>query len=114
MLRQMLLNLLSNAVKFTKRGGRITLSGKLAADGTLALSVSDTGIGISAADLPSALANFGQIENVLDRYHEGTGLGLPLVASMAELHGGSLQVESEPGVGTTVTIWFPKERLLKE
>jgi PAS domain S-box-containing protein len=112
MLRQMLLNLLSNAVKFTKRGGRITVSGKHRADGTMALSVADTGVGIAAADLPKALATFGQVENVLDRYHEGTGLGLPLVGSMAELHGGGMQIESEPGVGTTVTIWIPKERVL--
>ena len=112
MLRQMLLNLLSNAVKFTKRDGRITVSGKHRANGTMAISVADNGVGIAAADVPKALANFGQVENVLDRYHEGTGLGLPLVASMAELHGGGMQIESEPGVGTTVTIWIPKERVL--
>ncbi|MDP7427082.1 MAG: ATP-binding protein, partial [Alphaproteobacteria bacterium] len=94
------------------RGGRITVSGKHRADGTMALSVADTGVGIAAADLPKALATFGQVENVLDRYHEGTGLGLPLVGSMAELHGGGMQIESEPGVGTTVTIWIPKERVL--
>ena len=82
-IEQVVINILSNAVKFTKRDGRITVSGKHRANGTMAISVADNGVGIAAADVPKALANFGQVENVLDRYHEGTGLGLPLVASMA-------------------------------
>jgi two-component system cell cycle sensor histidine kinase PleC len=110
MLKQMLLNLLSNAVKFTDVGGLVTVSAALGQDGWLAIRVTDNGIGIAESDLPTALATFGQVDSVLSRQHQGTGLGLPLVRSLAELHGGSLELESRPGVGTEATIRLPSER----
>ena len=111
MVKQILLNLLSNAIKFSHRGGTVTVAGAI--DGTrgLSLSVSDRGIGIAAPDIPKAMANFGQVESALDRKYEGTGLGLPLVKSLVELHGGGLDIESELGVGTSVSVWFPPHRL---
>jgi signal transduction histidine kinase len=72
-----------------------------------ALTVADTGIGIALEDIPKALARFQQVDAQLDRRFEGTGLGLPLSKAFVELHGGSLELESEVGVGTTVTIRFP-------
>ena len=82
--KQMLLNLLSNAVKFTPKGGRIVVSAELRADRTLAVSVTDTGIGIAPENIPHALAPFGQVDNAVSRSTEGTGLGLPLVKSLME------------------------------
>lgn len=110
-IKQILLNLMSNAIKFTPAGGRIILDVHQRREGALVLRVRDDGIGIAAADIPKALAPFGQIENALSRTHHGTGLGLPLSKAFAELHGGTLELDSEPGKGTTVTILLPGERL---
>ena len=112
MVKQILLNLLSNAVKFTERGGAIEVVGAVAEDGSMRLSVADTGIGIAARDLQKAMSKFGQVDGALDRRFEGTGLGLPLVQSLASLHGGGLELVSEVGVGTTATVWFPGERVV--
>jgi PAS domain S-box-containing protein len=114
MVKQMLLNLLTNAVKFTSAGGQVEVATQMLEDGRLAITVSDTGIGIASEDIPKTLSLFGQVGDVLTRVEEGTGLGLPLVASQAELHGGKLEIESEPNVGTQVTIWFPAHRCKAE
>jgi signal transduction histidine kinase/sensor domain CHASE-containing protein len=98
--KQVLINLLSNAVKFTPAGGRVELECRLIAGG-VAFFVRDTGIGISAEDIETALAPFGQIDSHLSRRFDGTGLGLPIVKGICELHGGGLQLESEVGRGTT-------------
>jgi two-component system cell cycle sensor histidine kinase PleC len=108
---QILLNLLSNAFKFTPDGGSVTLSARYAIDGGLDVSVSDTGIGIAADDIETVLSPFGQVESAFSRRHHGTGLGLPLAKSLAEMHGGGLSLESTEGKGTTVTIHLPPERI---
>src|SRR5690348_4062127 len=110
-LRQILINLLSNAVKFTPSGGEVRVSVEREAEGGLAVRVADTGIGISREKIPLALAPFGQIESGLDRRYEGTGLGLPLAKRLIELHGGTMEIVSEPGKGTIITAHFPKERV---
>ncbi len=74
--------------------------------------VIDTGIGIAPEDIPKALSRFGQIVGDLNRQYEGTGLGLPLTKALVELHGGSLDLQSEVGIGTTVTVRFPAERIV--
>lgn len=112
MVKQMVINLLSNAVKFTPTGGRITIAARREPDGGLALAVADTGIGMAAKDIPVALTPFRQVASSLTRKHGGTGLGLPLVKSLIELHGGTLEIESKPADGTTVTLHFPAPRVL--
>ena len=111
-LRQMLSNLLSNAVRFTEPGGRVTLGAWSSPDAGFVLQVVDSGIGMALKDIPVALSPFGQVKNALRQRHEGSGLGLPLTKAMAELHAGSLDLQSEPGAGTTVTLRFPAERLV--
>ena len=112
MLKQILTNLLSNAVKFTPPGGRITVSAWLDRAGGYVLQIADSGIGIAAEDIPKAFARFEQIEGRHNRRFEGTGLGLPLVKALIELHGGRLRLESEVGIGTTVQVHFPESRTL--
>jgi two-component system cell cycle sensor histidine kinase PleC len=106
-LRQILLNLISNAVKFTPPGGRIEVGVTPLEDGGFRIWVSDTGIGIAPEHIPLVLAPFGQVENDLTRQYEGTGLGLPLVKSLVEMHGGSFEINSMPGEGTTMRASFP-------
>ncbi len=109
--KQIVLNLLTNAISFTPKGGNVTLSTGVGGDGEFELTVSDTGVGMAAGDLEKALAPFAQVDNAQQRYHEGTGLGLPISMALAELHGGTLEIYSEPGLGTTVTVRLPSERL---
>jgi len=111
-LKQILVNLLSNAVKFTPAGGEVTLKAWSRPDSGYVFQVIDTGIGIALADIPTALAPFGQVDSALSRKFAGTGLGLPLTKSLVEMHGGSLDLQSEEGAGTTVTVRFPKERIV--
>jgi signal transduction histidine kinase len=107
-LRQILLNLLSNASKFTPEGGRIVLKSYTDGEtGDVLVSVSDTGIGMRPEDIPVALEPFGQIDSSLARRYEGTGLGLPLTKLLVEKHGGTLEIVSSPGNGTTVTVRLP-------
>ena len=110
--KQMLLNLLSNAVKFTPAGGRVDVGAAVDADGALALSVGDTGIGIAKENLAKVMEPFGQADSSLARKYEGSGLGLPLTEKLIRLHGGELELESEPGRGTRVTLRFPPERTI--
>ena len=112
-LKQILLNLLSNAVKFTRPGGTITIGAELVANDDLAITVEDTGIGMSAAEIPKALAPFGQVDSSLTRKYAGTGLGLPLVKSLAELHGGWVEITSAVGVGTRAAVYLPAHRVLQ-
>jgi len=111
--KQILFNLLSNAVKFTQPGGTITISTELLVDGRCVVRVRDTGIGIPDEDLEKILEPFTQVEASLVRNHEGTGLGLPLTKAIVELHGGEITVESTIDVGTTVSAYFPAERVVE-
>jgi signal transduction histidine kinase len=111
-LRQILINLLSNAVKFTPAGGRVRLVVERTPEDGFAFRIEDNGIGIPPDKLPIALAPFGQVESGLDRQYNGVGLGLPLTKQLVELHGGTMAIASEPGKGTVVTAYFPKERVV--
>jgi signal transduction histidine kinase len=111
-LKQILLNLLSNAVKFTPAGGTISVSVEIDAERGFIIEVKDTGIGIAEADIPRVLQPFVQVDSALSRAHNGTGLGLPLVSVMTELHGGTLELESEVGKGTMVRACFPAARIV--
>ena len=113
-LRQILLNLLSNAVKFTGPEGTVTIGARRADDGGLALTVADTGSGIAAADLPHIFEPFRYRSNALiTRGKEGTGLGLSICKRLTELHGGAIEIDSEIGHGTTVTVRFPPNRVVE-
>lgn len=106
--RQVLFNLLSNAVKFTEPGGQVQL--RLAPSGNeqVCLEVSDTGIGIAEEDMARLFQAFGQLDSGLARRAEGTGLGLALTRRLVELQGGSIEVRSQPGVGSTFSVLLPQ------
>lgn len=103
---QMLLNLLSNAIKFTPEGGRITVA-VAELDNEVRLSVADTGIGITAADQEKLFVEFQQVGERPSGEQQGTGLGLALTRRLAELHGGRVWVESEPGAGSRFYVALP-------
>ncbi|MBX7249685.1 MAG: PAS-domain containing protein [Caulobacteraceae bacterium] len=104
--KQILLNLLSNAVKFTPRGGQVTVLSAALGD-EVRLSVRDSGIGISAEDITRLAQPFEQIESQHSKTQQGTGLGLALTKSLIEMHGGRIDFQSEPGHGTTVSVFLP-------
>ena len=106
-LKQILINILSNAIKFTPPGGEVRVYFEPMPKGHITIVVTDTGIGISDRDLAKVLEPFGQSRASALVSHEGTGLGLPLAKSLTELHGGSLNIQSEEGQGTTVKIQLP-------
>jgi signal transduction histidine kinase len=112
--KQVLLNLITNSIKFTPAGGRITVTGRFDPEDGVAVTVSDTGIGIPEADLERVLKPFEQVDSSLSRQHQGTGLGLPLVKAIMEMHGGSLRLKSTLGAGTAVTVVFPPDRAIIE
>jgi signal transduction histidine kinase len=109
--KQILANLLTNAIKFTEAGGKVTLRAWCNRESGYVIQIADTGIGIASEDIPNALSQFGQVDSKLNREYEGTGLGLPLTKALVELHGGSLDLQSEVGAGTTVTVRFPASRI---
>ena len=107
-LKQMLVNLLSNAIKFTPEGGQIGLDIQTRPDeNSIHFCVWDKGIGIKPEDMGKLFKPFIQIDSSLARQYSGTGLGLSLVQRMAELHGGSILVESDPDQGSRFTISLP-------
>ncbi len=112
-LKQILVNLLSNAIKFTDAGGEVALWAWCRMGSGYVFQIIDTGIGIAPEDIPKALSRFGQVYSDLNRQYEGTGLGLPLTKALVEMHGGSLDLQSDVGVGTTVTVRFPAERIVR-
>ena len=109
-IKQVTLNLLSNALKFTPHGGSVTVSAAVCGPGSgdrVRISVRDTGIGISADDLKRLAQPFEQIESQHSKTQQGTGLGLALTKSLVEMHEGALEMESQPGEGTTVSFTLP-------
>ena len=112
MIRQIIINLVGNAIKFTPAGGLVEVAGTSHACGNYAITVRDSGIGMSKEDILKALTPFGQVENKMTATRTGTGLGLPLAKAMLELHDGTLEIESEPGRGTLVVLTFPASRVI--
>lgn len=108
-IRQILLNIISNAIKFSPKGKRINISIYADEDGWI-LTIKDEGIGIEKKDIPKILEKFGQLNTPLARRSEGTGLGLWITRVLVEAHGGTLKIDSEVNVGTTVVVKLPKER----
>ena len=106
-LTQVFNNVLSNAIKFTPRGGEVILSAINASPDHVAISISDTGIGMSPDDIDIALTPFGQVDGSRTRWREGTGLGLPIANALVHMHDGVMTIQSNPGSGTDVRIQLP-------
>ena len=106
-LRQIFTNLISNAIKFTPAGGTVTIEALRANTGGLAILVRDTGVGMTADEIQIAMTPFGQVDGSRTRWREGTGLGLPIAKALVELHGGTIEVRSTKGSGTTVSVFLP-------
>ena len=113
LLKQILINLLANAVKFSGPGDNVVVTAEQVDGGAIRVTVTDHGIGIAESDIPAVLQPFGQIENAMNRSHEGVGLGLSLARMFAKAHDAELTIDSEPGVGTSVAVTFPQERVRK-
>lgn len=110
-LKQVILNLVANSIKFTPSGGRVKAGASVTSDGGIRLVVADTGIGMSDADIDTALTAFGQVD-ALQTEATGSGLGLPIAKKLIEAHGADFGLSSSPGKGTTAVITFPAERVI--
>jgi PAS domain S-box-containing protein len=111
-IKQVLINLLTNSVKFTPRAGTVSVDYTGTDDGGCQISVTDTGVGMSNEGIAKAMGKFGRISQEIENGVQGTGLGLPLSSGLMALHDGLLNIDSEPGVGTTIRLRLPKERML--
>jgi len=111
-LKQILINLVNNSIKFTRPGGHIIVRSYRNDDGDPVLQVADTGIGISADDQKVIFDAFIRVDSAFVSEREGTGLGLPLVHALTELHGGRIDLESTIGKGTKIAVILPKDRLI--
>jgi two-component system cell cycle sensor histidine kinase PleC len=111
-IRQVALNLLTNAIKFTPPGGSVYVKAGWTAVGGQYLSIRDTGTGIPAEEIPIVLSSFGRGTLAQKNADEGSGLGLPIVKGLVELHGGTFTLKSEVRVGTEVIVIFPPERVM--
>jgi two-component system, cell cycle sensor histidine kinase PleC len=112
-LKQVLINLLANAVKFTPDQGCVSVSARTQEQGHVKIVIADTGIGIPPGDLAKLGRAFEQVENQFTKTRSGSGLGLAISKSLVEMHGGTLEIASEVGKGTTVTIVLPVEAALE-
>ncbi len=112
-IRQICLNLITNAIKFTPRGGEVTISARTEADGSQVICVSDNGPGIPKEEIPKVLSAFGQGSLAYKSAEGGTGLGLPIVRSLIELHGGTFELKSELRKGTRAIIRVPSTRVMQ-
>jgi PAS domain S-box-containing protein len=113
LLKQVLLNLLTNAVKFTPSGGQVTLAAAAGRAG-VNISVSDTGIGMSAENIAAAWTPFARGNSEHAQKYPGAGLGLPLVKGLVELHGGTVAIQSVVGQGTTISVHLPASRIIPD
>jgi PAS domain S-box-containing protein len=113
-LKQILLNLLSNAVKFTPQAGKVTVHAGALDSGEIALSVADTGIGIHRAALRRVFQSFFQVDPTATRSRSGTGLGLAITKHLVDLHSGKIEIDSKPGIGTTVMVTLPAARVVHQ
>ena len=112
-LKQALINVVANAIKFTPDRGRIVIDVAVTPE-TVDIRVADTGIGIKPEDIPKVFEPYTQIDSAVANLHKGTGLGMPLALSLMQLHGGTVLIDSEVGVGTTVTLRLPAHRRVLE
>jgi two-component system cell cycle sensor histidine kinase PleC len=110
-LKQALINVVSNAIKFTPSHGRIVIDVETSPQ-TIDIKVDDTGIGIKPEDIPKVFEPYTQIDSAVAQRHKGTGLGMPLTRGLLQLHGGTVLLESQVGIGTTVTLRLPADRLV--
>ncbi len=110
-IKQVFLNILSNAVKFTENGGEVHIGAWLDEADDMVINVADTGIGMDEEGITKSLMYFGQADSQLARKYEGTGLGLPLSKNLVEMHGGQLELKSQKGKGTSVTVRIPASRV---
>jgi two-component system CheB/CheR fusion protein len=110
--KRVLINLMTNSIKFTDPGGSVTITAALTKR-WLTIGVADTGVGISQADIQRVFAPFEQVDGTLARRSDGVGLGLPITRSLMRLHGGDISLSSKEGQGTTVTVRFPRERVVE-
>ncbi len=106
-LLQVFNNLISNAIKFTPPGGSVQVTAKLLEDGGAAVSVRDTGVGMTDEEVKLSLTPFAQVDASHSRWREGAGLGLPIAKALVALHGGKLKVQSAKSLGTEVTVYLP-------
>ena len=106
-LRQIVINLVSNASKFTGEGGRVCIAAQIDEPNWVKVAVADTGCGMTAEEVDRAMQPFTQIRSTYSRNEEGTGLGLPIAKALILRHGGTLNIQSKPNVGTTVTFTLP-------
>lgn len=113
LMRQLALNLISNGIKFTPAGGRVLVTVSASQTDGARIEVEDSGIGIPREHIERVLRPFEQVERALSRRYGGTGLGLPFSKKIAELHGGSLALQSETEKGTRVTVALPSGRLIQ-
>jgi len=104
---------MSNALKFTPRGGRITLGVSSTPEGGQTLSVKDTGPGIPKEEIPRVMQAFGQGSLAHQTAEGGTGLGLPIVQNLVNLHGGTFELRSELRKGTEAIVSLPKSRVMR-
>jgi signal transduction histidine kinase len=106
------LNLLSNAVKFSPDGGEVAVTARQSDTGELEIAIRDTGCGITAGQIDLAMQPFRQVDGMIARKHEGTGLGLPLACRLMRLHGGTIGLDSTPDTGTVARAIFPAARTI--
>ena len=111
-LTQVMSNLISNAIKFNRPGGRVDVSAQATRDGGVVITITDTGVGMSAEEVEIAMRPFGQVDGARTRWREGTGLGLPIARTLIELHGGALDIRSTPSQGSEVIVMLPAAHMV--